>query len=77
MSVPLGRCASVFQVYAIIVCPRMVMEEGHANTNKLNIALCLDSQAAFKANTAQRKISRLGPGVPGADEAACHAPQMG
>lgn len=55
----------------------MVMEEGHANTNKLNIALCLDSQAAIKANTAQRKIPRLGPGVPGADEAACHAPQMG
>lgn len=68
---------SVFQVYAIAVCSRMVMEECHANTNKLNIDLCLDSQAAVKANMVQRKIPRLGPGVPGADEATRHEPQMG
>lgn len=46
--VPMGRLASVFQMeeFATAVCFSMAIEAGRA---KINIAICLDSQAAIRA----------------------------
>lgn len=58
VSVPLGKCASVFQaeVFAIAVCSRLILEENGAGRS---VAICSDSQAAIKAIMAPRTTSRL------------------